>query len=146
MEKEESTKPYVYYERILNGIVEIPKTIQDKMANIILIKNQKKMEEQQKEMEEQQQKENQPRLFDSKPEEKSEPEEKPGFFESIFPKEEKPGFFDNLFPKKTEPEPEEPSMFDSLLTKNPVQEKKTDLFDNLFSSPKTNTKCKIRDW
>ena len=64
--EEESTKPYVYYERILNGISEIPESIKQKLEHIILIKNENKRieeEQQQKEAkekrieEEQQQKE-----------------------------------------------------------------------------------------
>jgi hypothetical protein len=38
--EEESTKPYVYYERILNGISEIPESIKQKLDHLILIKNE----------------------------------------------------------------------------------------------------------
>ena len=52
--EEESTKPYVYYERILNGISEIPESIKQKLEHIILIKNENKLieEQQQREAEE----------------------------------------------------------------------------------------------
>ena len=61
--EEESTKPYVYYERILNGILEIPVSIKQKLDHLILIKNEEQRveEERQKEAEEQQQKEAQER-------------------------------------------------------------------------------------
>ena len=52
--EEESTKPYVYYERILNGISEIPESIKQKLDHLILIKNENNRieEAEQKETEE----------------------------------------------------------------------------------------------
>ena len=40
MQSEESTKPYLYYEQIINGIVSIPKRIQSFISDAILVKNE----------------------------------------------------------------------------------------------------------
>ncbi len=40
MQSEESTKPYLYYEQIINGIVSIPKRIQSIISDAILVKNE----------------------------------------------------------------------------------------------------------
>jgi hypothetical protein len=36
-----STKPYVYYEQIINGLFNIPKNIQSYLGNVILVKNER---------------------------------------------------------------------------------------------------------
>ena len=83
--EEESTKPYVYYERILNGISEIPESIKQKLEHIILIKNENKRieeEQQQKEAkekrieEEQQQKEAEEKRLEEEQQREKEAEEK----------------------------------------------------------------------
>ena len=37
---EESTKPYLYFERIMNGIVSIPASVESKLSNVMLVRRQ----------------------------------------------------------------------------------------------------------
>ena len=37
---EESTKPYLYFERIMNGIVSIPASVEAKLSNVMLVRRQ----------------------------------------------------------------------------------------------------------
>ncbi len=36
----ESTKPYLYFERIMNGIVSIPASVESKLSNVMLVRRQ----------------------------------------------------------------------------------------------------------
>lgn len=38
MSKGESTKPYIYFEQIMNGIVSIPEAVQAKLTNVMLVR------------------------------------------------------------------------------------------------------------
>jgi hypothetical protein len=40
MSKNESTKPYLYFEQIMNGIVSIPESVQNKLQNVMLVRQQ----------------------------------------------------------------------------------------------------------
>ena len=55
MQEELSTRPYLFYEQIINGITDIPKRIQTYLGNVILVKNEEhRIElEKQKEIEKQ---------------------------------------------------------------------------------------------
>ena len=35
-----STKPYLYFEQIMNGIVSIPESVQDKLKNVMLVRQE----------------------------------------------------------------------------------------------------------
>ena len=35
-----STKPYLYFEQIMNGIVSIPESVQNKLQNVMLVRQQ----------------------------------------------------------------------------------------------------------
>jgi hypothetical protein len=52
MQPAESTKPYIYYEQIINGLVSVPKKIQDYLGEAILVRNEKQRIEMEKQKEE----------------------------------------------------------------------------------------------
>jgi len=48
----ESTKPYLYYEQIINGLVSVPKKIQEYLGEAILVRNEKQRIEMEKQKQE----------------------------------------------------------------------------------------------
>ena len=49
---QQSTKPYIYYEQIINGLVNVPKKIQEYLGEAILVRNEKQRIEMEKQKEE----------------------------------------------------------------------------------------------
>lgn len=121
-----STKPYLYFERIMNGIVSVPESVQKKLSNVLLVRRQE-LEKPKPEVEE-------PSLLESwfskKPEEPTKPEEQT---ESWFSKKPS-GEEQTKSTKPEEPAKQSESWFATLLKPNtpptPVYEKK----------------CNIRGW
>lgn len=52
MQPAESTKPYIYYEQIINGLVNVPKKFQEYLGEAILVRNEKQRIEMEKQKEE----------------------------------------------------------------------------------------------
>lgn len=141
MSEPESTKPYLYFERIMNGIVSIPESVQQKLSNVMLVRQNElqKQREEQKEHEEQKQKEEEVEEKSSILSwfNKSEPESE---LELESESESKSGnIFSSLFSK---PEPEPKPKTTTNFT-NPTQ--------NVFNfgnatMPQFEKKCNIRGW
>ncbi len=127
-----STKPYLYFEQIMNGIVSIPESVQNKLQNVMLVRQQELTK----------QKEETPSTswFGSNDEEKpstswfgSNDEEKPSTSVFGFNNEEKPSTSVFGFTNK---EQEQPSTITEAPAPAPVP----------VVPMEKNTNCDIRGW
>jgi hypothetical protein len=152
---QESTKPYLYYEQIINGLVSIPKRIQTYLSDKILVRNeQHRLElEKQKQSEAERlslEEENQPSssgLFQSPLfgwlSENKENTTTPGENESILEsaKDSVSEFLEDIEKKDSE---------SNEVGQNEEEDKSSSSEENPSSEDKRNSslreKCKIRDW
>ncbi len=128
MSKEESTKPYLYFEQIMNGIVSIPESVQNKLQNVMLVRQQELTKE----------KEEEPSWFSSDKEEEEE-EEKPSTSWFSFDKET------SWFGSKEDKEEPSSSWFGSKEEPPAVAAPPSDAAPAV-PLPIKNTNCDIRGW
>ncbi len=134
-----STKPYLYFERIMNGIVSVPESVQKKLSNVLLVRRQEL---------EKPKPEEKPSLLESwfskKPEEPTKPEEQTESWFSMKPSGEEQT--ESWFSKK--PSGEEQT--DSTKPEEPAKQSEswfaTLLKPNTPPTPVYEKKCNIRGW
>ncbi len=117
----ESTKPYLYFERIMNGIVSIPESVQQKLSNVMLVRRDELLKQQEQERLMQQEQEQ--LMQQEEPEQKS-------IFSSWMKSEPQP---------QPEPEPESSYIIPSWFKSEP----KPESHDTRIQFEK---KCDIRGW
>ena len=160
-----STKPYLYFERIMNGIVSVPESVQKKLSNVLLVRRQE--------------------LEKPKSIVEPKPEEKPSLLESWFstkpvqqseseptkPVEQSDSWFSTKPVEQSEAEPTKPvEQSNSWFATKPAPVEQSDLkpaeptkpvepaepsdswfatkqFDSWFATkPVFEKKCNIRGW
>jgi len=140
-----STKPYLYFEQIMNGIVSIPESVQDKLKNVMLVRQEELQKQEELRKQEQEQEENPGLLswFKSKKEEptkEQEPIEESGissWFKESTEKEE-PNSTSTWFNTK-ETKEESPKKEEGILSW--LKDK-----ESTPTNVATNKKCNIRGW